>query len=130
MSVNTQLPNLYLKYDYSDKSQPPRISVDWADGVSTACLVGSTLEPLELKAIFEYPVEISIEGYSHMYRSNIYHITRLDGFYPIAKLEHQIIKFWSFWRWWEVRIIETLAVWGIADIRPGEIPGWYCVNRK
>lgn len=76
-----------------------------------------------------YPVRVIDAGFDVWKRSRVIHLIKLNGLYPIIRFQYQARKFWSFWRWWEVRIIQTLAVWGLAEIHPGEIPGWYCVNR-
>ncbi|MGL4620587.1 MAG: hypothetical protein ACRCZS_16235 [Chroococcidiopsis sp.] len=75
-----------------------------------------------------FPVVAIDAGFDYYRRGKVYHLVKSSN--PIARAEYHMIRFWSFWAWWEIRIIKTLAVWGLAEIHPAEIIGWHCVGKR
>jgi hypothetical protein len=129
LNIRREYPRIDDYGDYIDGEY--NLTVDWPKGQKIVEFLTDNPDDFDkLRLALDFPIEIIEVGWEYLYRAKIYHIIKLDGFYPIAKLENRLRKFWSFWHWWEVRIIRTLDVWGIAEVRPHEIIGWYCLDKS
>jgi hypothetical protein len=56
---------------------------------------------------------------------------RADGYRIFAwRLSDALARIRRPLRWVNIRLILTLYVWGMADVRPGEIISWRCVRKS
>ena len=133
MNDRLNYPRLSILWEEKDGEANIKYA-DWPENSNTAEVVvdfwyGNKEEELR-KIVSKLPFSvIAIDaGFDPWMRARIYHLIKSNN--PIAHLQYQLVKSWSFWAWWEVRIIKTLAVWGLAEIHPGQIIGWHCLEKK